>query len=58
MFVVIKEFQDAVYKDTFYSYESGPEDQAVFFSKKAAELYAKKISYRLKENERFTIEEV
>lgn len=58
MFVVIKEFQDPIFKDTFYSYESGPEDAAQFFSKKAAELYAKKIAYRLKENERYIIEEV
>ena len=46
-----KQFQDSIYKDTYYSYESGAFDNMYFDTKEEAEAYAEYCSYMLEENE-------
>lgn len=53
-----KQFQDSIYKDTYYSYESGAFDNMYFDTKEEAEAYAKYCNYMLENNEIFVICEV
>lgn len=53
-----KQFQDSIYKDTYYSYESGAFDNMYFDTKEEAEAYAKNYSFELESNEIFVICEV
>ena len=53
-----KQFQDTIYKDTYYSYESWAVDNMYFDTKEDAETYAEYCSYMLEENEIFEVMEV
>ena len=53
-----KQFQDSIYKDTYYSYESGAFDNMYFDTKEDARAYAKNCSYILEENEILEVMEV
>ena len=53
-----KQFQDSIYKDTYYSYESGAYNNMYFNTKEDARAYAEYCGYMLEENEIFVICEV
>lgn len=53
-----KQFQDSIFKDTYYSYESRAFDNMYFDTKEEAEAYAEVNAYELEENEIFVICEV
>lgn len=52
-----KQFQDSVYKDTYYSYEQGAFDDMYFDTEGEAFTYLVNNLYRLEPNERLEVME-